>query len=209
MQVAPRGLSESLGVLYARVLDRAIPRLRSTAHVNLAFAYPERNEAWRERLIDGVFASIGRMISAFAKFPQIEYGELIVDNACMQLVMRPETFDVLVLPNLYGDIVSDLAAGLVGGLGIVPGANMGETHAVFEAVHGSAPDIAGQGKANPTALMLSAVMMLTHMGENAASKKMQDAVEAVYIEGKYLTGDVGGTASTGEFADAVVKAIRG
>src|SRR6185437_2103097 len=95
-----------------------------------------------------------------SEYPGIEYKELIVDNASMQLVIRPETFDILLLPNLYGDIVSDLAAGLVGGLGIVPGANMGETHAVFEAVHGSAPDIAGQGKANPTALMLSAVMLL-------------------------------------------------
>jgi isocitrate dehydrogenase (NAD+) len=127
----------------------------------------------------------------------------------MQLVMRPESFDILLLPNLYGDIVSDLAAGLVGGLGIVPGANMGETHAVFEAVHGSAPDIAGQGKANPTALMLSSVMMLTHLGENAASHKLQSAVEAVYREGKHLTGDAGGTASTQEFADAVVRTIRG
>jgi isocitrate dehydrogenase (NAD+) len=127
----------------------------------------------------------------------------------MQLVMRPETFDILLLPNLYGDIVSDLAAGLVGGLGIVPGANMGETHAVFEAVHGSAPDIAGQGKANPTALMLSAVMMLVHLGEKAAAHKLQTAVEAVYRVGKFLTGDVGGTASTEEFTDAVVKAIKG
>jgi isocitrate dehydrogenase (NAD+) len=127
----------------------------------------------------------------------------------MQLVMRPEIFDVLLLPNLYGDIVSDLAAGLVGGLGIVPGANMGDTHAVFEAVHGSAPDIAGQGKANPTALMLSAVMMLIHMRETEAAHKLQSAVEAVYREGKHTTGDVGGSASTEEFADAVIRTIKG
>ena len=127
----------------------------------------------------------------------------------MQLVLRPETFDILLLPNLYGDIVSDLAAGLVGGLGIVPGANMGESHAVFEAVHGSAPDIAGQGKANPTALMLSAVMMLIHLGEAEAAHKLQNAIEAVYREGKYLTGDVGGTASTQEFTDAVVTVLKG
>jgi isocitrate dehydrogenase (NAD+) len=126
----------------------------------------------------------------------------------MQLVLRPETFDILLLPNLYGDIVSDLAAGLVGGLGIVPGANMGESHAVFEAVHGSAPDIAGQGKANPTALMLSAVMLLIHLGEEEAARKLQHAIEAVYREGKHLTGDVGGTASTQEFTDAVVKALK-
>jgi isocitrate dehydrogenase (NAD+) len=113
------------------------------------------------------------------------------------------------LPNLYGDIVSDLAAGLVGGLGIVPGANMGENHAVFEAVHGSAPDIAGQGKANPTALMLSSVMMLIHLGEADAAKRMKTAIEAVYAEGKHLTGDVGGKASTGEFTDAVLQKLRG
>jgi isocitrate dehydrogenase (NAD+) len=123
--------------------------------------------------------------------------------------MRPETFDVLLLPNLYGDIVSDLAAGLVGGLGIVPGANIGETHAVFEAVHGSAPDIAGQGKANPTALMMSSVMLLIHIGEQEAARKLRHAVEAVYVDGKHLTGDVGGSASTGEFTDAVLRHLRG
>ncbi len=143
------------------------------------------------KLADGLFLRCCREVSK--QFPEIQYKELIVDNASMQLVMRPETFDILLLPNLYGDIVSDLAAGLVGGLGIVPGANMGETHAVFEAVHGSAPDIAGQGKANPTALMLSAVMLLIHLGETEAAAKLQKAVEAVYREGKFLTGDVGGT----------------
>jgi isocitrate dehydrogenase (NAD+) len=126
----------------------------------------------------------------------------------MQLVIRPETFDVLLLPNLYGDIVSDLAAGLVGGLGIVPGANMSETHAVFEAVHGSAPDIAGQGKANPTALMMSSVMMLTHLGETEAAHKLQRSIEKVYAEGIHLTGDVGGSASTEEFTEAVIKTIK-
>ena len=127
----------------------------------------------------------------------------------MQLVMLPETFDVLLLPNLYGDIVSDLAAGLVGGLGIVPGANMGERHAVFEAVHGSAPDIAGQGKANPTALMLSAVMMLIHLGETDGAHKLQSSIESVYREGEHLTGDVGGTASAEEFTDAVIRNLKG
>ncbi len=149
------------------------------------------------KLADGLFLRCCRETAA--QFPEIRYRELIVDNASMQLVVRPETFDVLLLPNLYGDIVSDLAAGLVGGLGIVPGANMGENHAVFEAVHGSAPDIAGQGKANPTAMMLSGVMLLTHLGENEAANRLQSGVEAVYREGKALTGDVGGTASTGEF----------
>ncbi len=159
------------------------------------------------KLADGLFLRCCREVSK--EYPEIRYKELIVDNASMQLVIRPETFDILLLPNLYGDIVSDLAAGLVGGLGIVPGANMGETHAVFEAVHGSAPDIAGQGKANPTALMLSAVMLLTHIGETEAAHKLQRAVESVYREGRFLTGDVGGTASTQEFTDAVLKALKG
>src|SRR5258708_37316686 len=158
------------------------------------------------KLADGLFLRCCREVAQ--RYPRIDYKELIVDNASMQLVMRPETFDILLLPNLYGDIVSDLAAGLVGGLGIVPGANMGETHAVFEAGHGSAPDIAGQGKGNPPALMLSAAMMLTHLGETEAANKLETAVQAVYRDGKYLTGDVGGGASTQEFADAVVKAIK-
>lgn len=155
------------------------------------------------KLSDGLFLRCCREVAA--GFPQIEYGELIVDNACMQLVMRPETFDVLVLPNLYGDIVSDLTAGLVGGLGIVPGANLGETCAVFEAVHGSAPDIAGKGLANPTALMQSARLMLAHLGERDAAIRMQRAIEAVYAEQKHLTHDVGGAAGTEEFTNAVIE----
>src|SRR5580692_5818902 len=137
------------------------------------------------KLADGLFLRCCREIAA--NYPHIEYTELIVDNAAMQLVIRPEKFDVLLLPNLYGDIVSDLAAGLVGGLGIVPGANMGEKHAVFEAVHGSAPDIAGKGIANPTAMMLSAALMLLHMKEHAAAKRLQSAVEAVYKTHTHLT----------------------
>jgi isocitrate dehydrogenase (NAD+) len=139
-----------------------------------------------------------------AEFSEITYNELIVDNACMQLVMRPETFDLLVLPNLYGDIISDLTAGLVGGLGIVPGANIGDHHAIFEAVHGTAPDIAGKGLANPTALMQSAVLMLSHLGEREASARLHQAIYQVYAEGSSLTGDVGGKASTTEFTDAVI-----
>ena len=125
----------------------------------------------------------------------------------MQLVMRPETFDLLVLPNLYGDIMSDLAAGLVGGLGIVPGANIGDDHAIFEAVHGTAPGHRGQGLANPTALMQSAALMLNHIGEREAAVRLQGAIERVYAEGRHLTRDVGGTASTTEFTDAVITAI--
>jgi isocitrate dehydrogenase (NAD+) len=157
------------------------------------------------KMSDGLFLRCCREVAA--EFPEIEYGELIVDNACMQLVMRPETFDILVLPNLYGDIVSDLTAGLVGGLGIVPGANLGLTHAVFEAVHGTAPDIAGRGLVNPTALMQSAVLMLAHIGEVEASYRLQRAIEAVYAEGLHLTGDVGGTATTQQFTDAVVEKL--
>jgi isocitrate dehydrogenase (NAD+) len=157
------------------------------------------------KLADGLFLRCCREVAE--RNPQIEYKEMIVDNASMQLVIRPETFDVLLLPNLYGDIVSDLAAGLVGGLGIVPGANMGENHAVFEAVHGSAPDIAGKGIANPTAMMLSSVLMLIHLKEHAAATRLQKAVEKVYAEGKSLTVDVGGTASTTEFTDAVIASM--
>jgi isocitrate dehydrogenase (NAD+) len=158
------------------------------------------------KMSDGLFLKCCRAVAA--EYPEIAYTELIVDNACMQLVMRPETFDLLLLPNLYGDIVSDLAAGLVGGLGIVPGANLGEHYAIFEAVHGSAPDIAGKGLANPTALMQSAALMLAHLGERDAARGLQMAVEKIYAEGRHLTGDVGGTAGTAEFTDAVIRAIQ-
>ena len=195
---------------------KVITRTASQRIAQYAFEYARKNgrkqvaaihKANIMKLADGLFLRCCRETAK--QFPEIQYKELIVDNASMQLVMRPETFDILLLPNLYGDIVSDLAAGLVGGLGIVPGANMGETHAVFEAVHGSAPDIAGQGKANPTALMLSAVMLLIHLGDTSAANKLQSAVEDVYREGKHLTGDVGGNASTEEFTEAVVKNVKG
>jgi isocitrate dehydrogenase (NAD+) len=155
---------------------------------------------------DGLFLRCAREVAE--RYPQIQYNELIVDNASMQMVMRPEQFDILLLPNLYGDIISDLAAGLVGGLGIVPGANMGDNHAVFEAVHGSAPDIAGKGLANPTALMMSAVLMLIHLKESAAAARLQAAIEKVYADGKHTTGDVGGNASTEEFTNAVIAAMK-
>jgi isocitrate dehydrogenase (NAD+) len=157
------------------------------------------------KMSDGLFLKCCRAVAA--DFYEIQYHELIVDNACMQLVMRPETFDVLLLPNLYGDIVSDLAAGLVGGLGIVPGANLGDRHAIFEAVHGTAPDIAGKGLANPTALMQSAALLLAHIGERAAAEKLQRAVERVYADGRHLTRDVGGTAGTADFTGAIIAAI--
>ncbi len=154
------------------------------------------------KLGDGLFLRSCRKVAE--EFDEIEYGELIVDNAAMQLVMRPEQFDLMVMPNLYGDIISDLAAGLVGGLGIVPGANMGDNHAVFEAVHGSAPDIAGKGVANPTALLQSAVLMLLHLGEEAVALRVKGAIEAVYAEGRWLTGDLGGRATTKEYTNAII-----
>jgi isocitrate dehydrogenase (NAD+) len=158
------------------------------------------------KLADGLFLRCCREIAE--QYPLIQYNELIVDNASMQLVARPETFDVLLLPNLYGDIVSDLAAGLVGGLGVVPGANMGDTCAVFEAVHGSAPDIAGKGIANPTALLLSAVMLLRHVREEKAAARLQSALEQVYIDATILTPDVGGSATTSDFAKAVISKLN-
>ena len=158
------------------------------------------------KMSDGLFLKCCREVAG--DFSEIKYEELIVDNACMQLVMRPETFDVLLLPNLYGDIVSDLAAGLVGGLGIVPSANLGDHDAVFEAVHGTAPDIAGKGRANPTALMQSAVLMLAHVGQPDAALRLQKAIEGVYAEGKQLTGDLGGTATTSDFAAAIIGHMR-
>ncbi|HZS52151.1 MAG TPA: isocitrate/isopropylmalate family dehydrogenase [Bryobacterales bacterium] len=157
------------------------------------------------KMSDGLFLRCAR--AAAAEFPEIQHEEIIVDNACMQLVMRPETFDVLLLENLYGDIISDLCAGLVGGLGLVPAANLGDTHAIFEAVHGSAPDIAGRNIANPTALMQSAVLMLAHLGELEAAARLQQAILQVYSEGRSLTRDVGGAAGAKEFTGAVIAAL--
>lgn len=157
------------------------------------------------KLSDGLFLTSVRKVAE--AYPDIEYKELIVDNACMQMVINPHQFDMLLLTNLYGDIMSDLAAGLVGGLGVVPSGNMGETVAIFEAVHGTAPDIAGKGIANPTALLMSAILMLRHVGEMGAAKRIEDALHLVYREGKTLTRDVGGRASTSEFMAAVIGAF--
>ncbi len=158
------------------------------------------------KLGDGLFLRCARQVAE--KYPDIEYKELIIDNTCMQLVMRPEQFDVLLMENLYGDIVSDLCAGLVGGLGIVPGANLGDDCAVFEAVHGSAPDIAGKNIANPTALMRAAAQMLDHIGESDASKRLDQAIDRTYAAGQSLTRDVGGQASTTEFTQAVIHQMQ-
>jgi len=158
------------------------------------------------KLSDGLFLECFRRVAE--NYPDIEADDKIVDNACMQLVMRPEQFDVMLLENLYGDIVSDLCAGLVGGLGLVPGANIGEKGAVFEAVHGSAPDIAGQGIANPTALLQSGILMLRYIGERDAAARVENAMLAVFEEGRVRTRDIGGTAKTAEFADAIIQKMN-
>jgi len=193
---------------------KVITRTASARIARASFEYARRegrkkvtavHKANIMKMSDGLFLRCCREVAV--QFPEIAYNELIVDNCCMQLVMRPETFDLLVLPNLYGDIVSDLTAGLVGGLGIVPGANLGENCAVFEAVHGTAPDIVGKGLANPTALMQSAVLMLAHIGERDASRRLQKAIQAAYADGKCLTGDVGGAGSTFQFTEAVIRSL--
>jgi len=158
------------------------------------------------KLTDGMF--LEEFHKAAAKYPELKADEIIVDNCCMQLVTRPEQFDMLVTENLYGDIVSDLCAGLVGGLGLAAGANIGLDCAVFEAVHGSAPDIAGKGLANPTALVLSGVLMLHHIGEHTRANALMAAVLAVCKEGKVLTGDLGGTASTTEYANHLMQFVK-
>ncbi len=204
-EVVP-GVVESLKIITEKA---------STRIAKFAFEYAMRHgrkkihaihKANIMKLSDGLFLRSVRAVAA--QFPAIEYKELIVDNACMQIVMDPLQFDMLLLPNLYGDVMSDLAAGLVGGLGVVPSANIGDECAMFEAVHGTAPDIAGKGYANPTALLMSSVLMLDHLAERTAAERIQKALERVYREGKYTTRDVGGKASTEEFADAVIAALK-
>ncbi|CAN5452687.1 isocitrate/isopropylmalate dehydrogenase family protein [soil metagenome] len=158
------------------------------------------------KLSDGLFLECYYNVAK--DYPEIESDDKIIDNACMQLVMRPEQFDVMVLENLYGDIVSDLCAGLIGGLGLAPGANIGEQGAVFEAVHGSAPDIAGQGIANPTALLMSAHLMLRHIGEIEVAERAEKAMLDVFIEGEVRTRDLGGKANTAEFANAIIEKLK-
>ncbi len=158
------------------------------------------------KLSDGLFLDC--FYNVAKEFPAIEADDKIIDNCCMQLVMRPEQFDVLVMENLYGDILSDLCAGLIGGLGLAPGANIGEQGAVFEAVHGSAPDIAGQGIANPTAILMSAILMLRHINENDAADRAEKAMLEVFADGTSLTKDLGGTAKTDDFARAIIDKLQ-
>jgi isocitrate dehydrogenase (NAD+) len=158
------------------------------------------------KVSDGLFLDCFRKVAE--SYPEIEAEDKIVDNACMQLVMKPQQFDILLLENLYGDIVSDLAAGLVGGLGIVPGANIGELGAVFEAVHGSAPDIAGKNMANPTALLQSAVLMLRYLGERTAADLIERALHHTLATKHVRTRDLGGTAHTTEYTEAIVASMK-
>jgi isocitrate dehydrogenase (NAD+) len=204
-EVVP-GVVESLKIITAAA---------STRVARFAFEYARRHGRRRVtavhkanimKLADGLFLDCCRAVAA--EYPDIRFDDRIIDNLCMQLVIRPEDYDVLVLENLYGDIVSDLAAGLVGGLGVAPGANIGDDAAVFEAVHGSAPDIAGQGLANPTALIQSAILMLEHLGLDDAAARIRGALLAVFRSG-VRTRDLGGTASTDEFTSAVVAEVAG
>jgi isocitrate dehydrogenase (NAD+) len=203
-EVVP-GVVESLKIITERA---------STRIAKFAFEYARKNgrkkihaihKANIMKLSDGLFLKSIRAVAP--QYPEIEYQELIVDNACMQMVLDPDQFDMLLLPNLYGDVMSDLAAGLVGGLGVVPSGNIGDDCAMFEAVHGTAPDIAGKGFANPTALLLSGIMMLKHLGERPAALRIEAALEKVYRDGKQVTRDVGGTAGTREFTEAVIAAL--
>src|SRR5262250_2641636 len=203
-EVVP-GVVESLKIITEKA---------STRIARFAFEYARRHSRKKihaihkaniMKLSDGLFLRSVRTVAA--QFPAIEYKELIVDNACMQIVMDPLQFDMLLLPNLYGDVMSDLAAGLVGGLGVVPSGNIGDECAMFEAVHGTAPDIAGKGLANPTALLMSALLMLDHIGERAAAEKIEAALLKVYRDGTQTTKDVGGKATTKEFTDALSDAL--
>src|SRR5712692_10097326 len=194
---------------------KIITEKASTRIANFAFEYARRrgrkkvhaiHKANIMKLSDGLFLTSTCKVAT--GYPDIEYKEMIVDNTCMQLVLNPHQFDVLLLPNLYGDVVSDLAAGLVGGLGVVPSGNLGEQAAMFEAVHGTAPDIAGKGLANPTAILMSGLMMLDHLGEAEAARRIERALRSVYREGRTLTRDVGGRATTEEFTGAVITALK-
>src|SRR6202167_1398034 len=204
-EVVP-GVVESLKIMTEKA---------STRISRFAFDYARKNQRKRihsihkaniMKMSDGLFLRCSRNVSK--EYPEITYGEHIVDNTCMQLVMNPYQYDMLLMENLYGDILSDLCAGLVGGLGLVPGANFGHECAIFEAVHGSAPDIAGKDIANPTAVLRSALLMLRHIGEHEAALKIRNAIDEVYRDRSKLTRDVGGTAGTSEFADTIIRAME-
>src|SRR5437588_2113484 len=204
-EVVP-GVVESLKIITAKA---------STRIARFAFDYARKHKRKKihaihkaniMKLSDGLFLRCSRAVAK--EYPEITYGEHIVDNNCMKLVMNPYQYDMLVLENLYGDILSDLCAAFVGGLGLVPSANLGDGCAIFEAVHGSAPDIAGKNLANPTALLRSALLMVRHLGEHEASTKIRNALERVYRHHEKLTRDIGGKAGTSEFADGVIEEME-
>jgi isocitrate dehydrogenase (NAD+) len=200
------GVVESLKIITERASTRIARFAFEHARANGRKRITAVHKANIMKLSDGLFLDCFRKVAV--EYPDIVADDRIVDNTCMQLVTRPEQFDVLLLENLYGDIVSDLCAGLVGGLGVVPGANFGEKGALFEAVHGSAPDIAGKNVANPLALIQSAVMMLRHLGKEEAAARIDRAVNHVLSRTEIRTRDIGGSASTSEFTDAIVRAIE-
>jgi len=211
--------------LYSGIENEVVPgvvtslkvasRMACTRIARYAFRYATRrrrksitvfHKANIMKMSDGLFLDCARQIHE-EEYPNIEYEELIIDAGCMRLVQDPGRFDVLLMENLYGDLVSDLCAGLVGGLGVVPGSNIGDEAAIFEAVHGSAPDIAGKGVANPLALIMSGVMMLNHLQETQIAEKIKRAYDAVLAEGRQLTRDLGGSATTDGFADAIISKL--
>ncbi|MGH4052547.1 MAG: isocitrate/isopropylmalate dehydrogenase family protein [Clostridium sp.] len=199
-------IAESIKIISKKASDRIVEYAFKLAKEQNRKEVIAVHKANIMKLSDGLFLRCARSVAQ--KHKEIAFGDVIVDAMSMKLVMNPERYDVLVMPNLYGDILSDMAAGLVGGLGLVPGANIGEDGAVFEPAHGSAPDIAGQNIANPTACILSAVMMLRYIGEPAAADKIENAVEAVLKEGKHLTCDLGGTTGTREFTQVVIEQME-
>ncbi|AEH50303.1 isocitrate dehydrogenase (NAD(+)) [Pseudothermotoga thermarum] len=208
------GLEQKIGNI-AAISIKLITTEASTRIARFAFDFAKKegrkkvtvvHKANIMKLSDGLFLECVRNVAK--EYPEIAYEEVIVDNMCMQLVKNPERYDVILCPNLYGDIISDLCAGLVGGLGLAPSANIGDSVAVFEAVHGSAPDIAGKGIANPTAMILSAVMMLKYIGEVEKAKRIEKAVLEVLQEGKNLTPDLGGTATTEQFCENVIEKLK-
>jgi isocitrate dehydrogenase (NAD+) len=204
-EVVP-GVMESLKIITEKASTRIARYAFEYARLHGRKKVAAIHKANIMKLTDGLFLQCARNVAAGYK--KIAFSDLIVDNACMQLVLDPTRLDVLLLENLYGDIVSDLAAGLVGGLGVVPGANLSDTHALFEAVHGSAPDIQGKNIANPTAVILAAVMMLEHIGEAKAAARISAALETVLIKGDRRTADLGGSATTTQFGDAIMREIE-
>lgn len=204
-EVVP-GVMESLKIITEKASMRIARFAFEYARVHRRKKVAAVHKANIMKLTDGLFLQCARNVAA--RYKKIAFSDLIVDNACLQLVLDPTRLDVLLLENLYGDIVSDLAAGLVGGLGVVPGANLSNTHGLFESVHGSAPDIQGKNIANPTAVILAAVMMLSHIGERKAAARMAAALETVLSSGARLTADLGGNATTTQFADAVIREIE-